>query len=155
MEKKSDILSRIDRRTGMTVPDGYFADFAKRMADSLPDTSLSATVIEPKRSFWNRVRPYAYMAAMFAGIWCMLKMFTMMGGGSADLSIDNYPGVVTALSDDHFVKEYVWPSVDDYDILEDIYSQDDITPEEFFDFDEEEGSHDADNFILPAPADSL
>lgn len=155
MEKKSDILSRIDRQTGMTVPEGYFADFAKRMADSLPDAGLSVSTMEPKRSFWNRVRPYAYMAAMFAGIWCMLKMFTMMGGGSADLSIDNYPGVVTALSDDHFVKEYVWPTVDDYDILEDIYLQDDITPEEFFDFDEDGASLDADSFILPAPADSL
>lgn len=61
------------------------------------------------------------MAAMFAGIWCMMKMFQMMGSGSADLSIDNYPGVITALNNDNFVKDYVFPSVNEYDLLEDIY----------------------------------
>lgn len=132
MEKNSDILSRIDRRTGMTTPDGYFADFADRMIASLPDRAPVAAA--PRRSFWQSVRPYVYMAAMFAGIWCMLKMFTLMGGGTTDLSIDNYPSVVTALNNDHFVNDYLAPAVDDYDLLDDLSSQDDISPEEFFDF---------------------
>lgn len=120
MNEKSDILSQIDRRTGMTVPDGYFADFATRMAASLPDRP-AASAEAVRRTFWQKSRPYVYMAAMFAGIWCMLKMFQLMGGGSTDLSIDNYPGVITALSNDNFVKEYVYPTIDQYDMLEDIY----------------------------------
>lgn len=120
MEKNNDILHKIDRRSGMTVPEGYFAGFASRMAASLPDKPADQTPVM-QRTFWQKIRPYAYMAAMFAGIWCMMKMFQMMGSGSADLSIDNYPGVITALNNDNFVKDYVFPSVNEYDLLEDIY----------------------------------
>ena len=31
-----DILEKVNRNDGMTVPDGYFDDFASRMAASLP-----------------------------------------------------------------------------------------------------------------------
>ncbi len=31
-----DILEKVNRNDGMTVPDGYFDDFATRMAASLP-----------------------------------------------------------------------------------------------------------------------
>lgn len=148
MEKKSDILSRIDRRTGMTVPDGYFADFAKNMALSLPHKEVTEL---PRRSFWQKARPFVYMAAMFAGIWCMMKMFTLMGGANANLDIEHYPGVTTALSNDHFVNEYVAPDVDQFDIYDDLFNQEDITPEEFFDFDPEaESGIDGDeNFVYP------
>lgn len=106
----------------MTVPDGYFADFASGMAAALPEKAANShSAATAQRSFWQRIRPYAYMAAMFAGIWCMMKMFQMMGGGAADLSIDNYPGVITALNNDNFVKDYVFPAIDEYDLLEDIY----------------------------------
>lgn len=142
MDKKSDILTRNNRHSGMTVPEGYFADFVSRMEQTLPEKSQLAPAELHPRTFWQKVRPYAYMAAMFAGIWCMLKMFTMMGGGSADLSIENYKGVTTALTDEHFVKDYVVPDVDDYDFYEDLYNQDEFTPDEFFDFEYSESGSD-------------
>jgi len=37
MKEDKDILSRINHRDGMTAPDGWFDDFASRMADSLPE----------------------------------------------------------------------------------------------------------------------
>lgn len=154
MEKKSDILSRVAHKTGMTVPDGYFADFAARMEQALPERSEMQAVDERPRTLWQRVRPYCYMAAMFAGIWCMLRMFTMMGGAGADLSIDNYPGVSTALANERFVKDYIVPTVDEYDFFEDLYDQDDMTPEEFFDFDSEDTTHDSDHeLVLPTVAE--
>lgn len=154
MEKKSDILSRVDHRSGMTVPDGYFADFAARMEQSLPQRQSLPSLDARPRTLWQRVRPYCYMAAMFAGIWCMLRMFTMMGGGSTDLSIDNYPGVSTALADERFVKDYIVPSVDEYEFYENLYDQEDMTPEEFFDFDAEDVTHDSENeLILPAASE--
>ena len=36
MKEDNDILKTIGRSDGMTVPDGYFADFAERMAGQLP-----------------------------------------------------------------------------------------------------------------------
>ena len=32
-----DILTKVDRNDGMTVPDGYFDDFAAKMMASLPE----------------------------------------------------------------------------------------------------------------------
>lgn len=138
MNKKRDILSEIDRRSGMTVPEGYFDDFAARMATLLPDKQPEALAPPtPKRKLMMRWRPYIYMAAMFAGIWCMMKMFSLMGDKSTDLSIDNYPGVITALSNDNFVKDYVYPDFNEYDIIEDLSSQG-ISPDDFFVFDDED-----------------
>ena len=86
-EKKSDILTSINRRDGMTVPDGFFESFAERMASELPsrpEAEVTPVASRPK-TLWGSIRPYVYMAAMFAGIWCMLKMFTMMNPGDVDL----------------------------------------------------------------------
>lgn len=151
MDKKNDILTRIDRRSGMTVPEGYFADFSARMAQKLPERPTETLRPEPKRSFWQQVRPYAYMAAMFAGIWCMLKVFTGFGASDIDLSLKNYPSVTTALNDEHFVRDYIVPSFDSYDIMEQLSVQEDISPEEFFDIDESVSSSDStdSNIIFP------
>ena len=36
MKTDNDILSRIGKHDGMTVPEGFFDDFAKHMEESLP-----------------------------------------------------------------------------------------------------------------------
>ena len=61
-EKLPEVLERIGRNDGMTVPEGYFADFATRMEGMLP-LNLEAEAPEKayaqqKRSLWMRVRPY-------------------------------------------------------------------------------------------------
>lgn len=129
MKQDNDILSRAGKRTGMTVPEGYFEDFTRRMADSLPPRETP--VLEFKPSLWQRVRPYVYMAAMFAGVWCMLHMFGLMRAGT-DLSIDNNPVLAKAVTNDSFMEEY-FPvdDVNDYDLLQEMYESgvdtDDIT----------------------------
>ena len=142
MDKKLDILKEADRRSGMTVPENYFGDFARMMAEKLPEKP-SVQQASTRRTFWQRSRPYVYMAAMFAGIWCMMKMFSLMGNGSTDLSIDNYPGVITALNNDNFVKDYIYPAIDEYDMIEDMMNEG-ISPDEFFGFDDET-SYEGDN----------
>lgn len=124
MNKQSDILKQVDRRSGMTVPEGYFAEFSARMAASLPNESpsfkeaLEETADRHEMTRWRRIRPYVYMAAMFAGIWCMMKMFSMLGSQNADLSIDNYPGLATALNNETFVNDYVYPNISDDEIID-------------------------------------
>jgi len=143
MEKTNETLDRIGRNSGMTVPEGYFADFAARMTEALPPLHQA----EPqRRTFWRTIRPYAYMAAMFAGIWLMMQMFGMMQSRNVDLSIEDYPGVVTALNDESFVKEYVYPEVDQSQLLDDLYDAG-IAPEEILLYDSNEP--DADHSINP------
>lgn len=138
MKQLPKILTDLDHRDGMTVPEGYFADFASKMAQSLPEKEFQAPA--QKRTLWLRMRPYAYMAAMFAGIWLMMQMFAMIKTSNSDLNIENYPAVTAAINDGHFDNSII--EIDDHEILEslyndgfsaqDLYLEDDsIAPEDF------------------------
>lgn len=102
-----DILTKVDRNDGMTVPDGYFDDFAAKMMASLPEKEWEspASKVMP-RSFWQKVRPYVYLAAMFMGVWCMMKMFDLMRSDSYGLQIENNPVMTAAIGNDHFINDY-------------------------------------------------
>ena len=73
---------------GMTVPEGYFADFAERMSSQLPERPEAECVQAPPavadKSLWQKVRPYVYMAALIAGMLLMLLLFVMLGGDDRD-----------------------------------------------------------------------
>lgn len=120
MDNSKDILQRINRNDGMTVPDGYFADFKCKMAASLPERpELTAPVQFIPRSRWQRVRPYVYMAAMFAGIWCMLKLFTMLTATTAT-PLESNPVIAEALSNDDFVDDCVISDFSQWDVYDQL-----------------------------------
>lgn len=123
MNKDKDILSRLDHKDGMTVPEGYFASFVKHMDEVLPERpELYGTQPAVPRTFWQKVRPYAYMAAMFAGVWCMLKMFTMLTS-SSPLPLETNPVMAEAFSNDTFVNEYVIPDINQWDLYDDLMDE--------------------------------
>lgn len=130
MDNNKDILSKINRRGGMTVPEGYFDDFAARMSEQLPVKQPAPATAD--KSLWFKIRPYVYLAAMFAGIWCMLNLFKVIGSQSTDLSVDNNPVIARALSNDNFVDENYLYDLDEYELLEDMYDMG-LTPEEITD----------------------
>ena len=110
----STILNKYGKDSGFKVPENYFADFNKRMADMLPDVEI--TPIDVKPTMWQRVRPLVYLAAMFAGVWCMMSVFNMLNG-SGDMN--SVRAVAEKLSDDKGnVEDFIMSgSVSDYDIL--------------------------------------
>lgn len=136
---KENILKKVDHRDGMTVPDGFFDDFCRRMEGRLPynEAAESTRILEAPRTLWQRVRPFAYMAAMFAGIWLMVQMFTMIGGSGVDFSVENNEVLSRALSDDNFVYEYIEDDINDREMMEEMYldsiSVDDMTPADSLD----------------------
>lgn len=119
MKEDSDILNKIGQKNGMTVPNGYFEDFAARMANELPEKQ-SFAAITPKTT-WQKIRPYVYMAAMFGGVWCMIKMFSMMTPTPEKLTFDNNATLAAAVSNDDFVDEYYFDGVNEYDLMEEMY----------------------------------
>ena len=130
-DKDNELLSKYGRNDGMTVPEGFFEDFAERLIASLPENAdAEGTRVIPPKTVWQRIRPYVYMAAMFAGIWCMLRMFTMMSGTSTDLSIDNNKILTEALSDENFVIDHVMDDINERELLDEIYD-DSIDVSEF------------------------
>ena len=122
MKQDLNPLQQVGRMDGMTVPDGYFRGFAERMASELPDKQPA--VVEMPRSLWQKTRPYIYLAAMFAGIWCMLQMFAMMGGTgvSGAITPDNNPVLADAIENDSFMDGYYYMAVDEYDLYDDLYA---------------------------------
>ena len=121
---------------GMNVPDGYFASFAENMAAMLPERpELSqAPVAEAPRTMWERLRPYVYMAAMFAGIWLMLQMFVSIDHGRSLAPVEDNPVLADALSTEDFVFDYVYPDLDERDIVDDMLETEEI--DSTFEFDD-------------------
>ncbi len=116
MKQDNDILNKIGRKTGYKVPDGYFEQFAARMTEQLPEREIPQPE-EP--SLWQRVKPYIYMAAMFAGIWLMVRVFVQPQVEKSD--------ELTASTEieDEIIDDYMISSIDDYTIFETLYADND------------------------------
>lgn len=80
-EEDSKILSKLGKKSGFTTPENYFNDFAKNLAEKLPEAA--APEEKEKPNLWVRFRPYVYMAAMFAGVFCMIQVFNLFNGSSS------------------------------------------------------------------------
>ena len=110
----STILNKYGKDPGFKVPENYFADFNQRMTEMLPDIEI--TPVDVKPTMWQRIKPLAYMAAMFAGVWCMMQVFSHftssdMGGVHAVAE--------KMVSDKSNIDDFIMSgSVSDYDILD-------------------------------------
>lgn len=94
MKTEQRLRNKIGNDAGFKVPDGFFEATYARIAAELPER---AAVKPVPLTRWQRLKPYVYLAAMFAGIWCTLKMVTMIGetpGINNPVSLDNPPQLV-------------------------------------------------------------
>ena len=110
----STILKKYGKDPGFKVPENYFDDFNKRMAEMLPDVEITPFDIKP--TMWQRVKPLVYLAAMFAGVWCMMQVFTHF----TDTSNMNSVGAVAEklMNDNSNVEDFIMSgSANEYDIL--------------------------------------
>lgn len=109
----STLLNKYGKDPGFKVPENYFADFNERMSQMLPDVEI--TPVDVKPTMWQRVRPIIYLAAMFAGVWCMMQVFGQFTNRN---TMDNIRAVSEKLVDSDNAEEFIMSgSVSDYDIL--------------------------------------
>ena len=113
-QEDSTILNKYGKDPGFKVPENYFADFNQRMADMLPDVEI--TQVDVKPTLWQRVKPLVYMAAMFAGVWCMMTIFSHL---TSTENINGVQAVAEKLTDDRDnLDDFIMSgAVSDYDIL--------------------------------------
>ncbi len=106
-------------QAGMDVPEGYFDAFAERMAASLPYRPEAEESPEERpaarRTLWQNIRPYVYLAAMFAGVWLMLQMFNIMSGRSHLEPMENNTVLAEAVNNDDFFFDYYLDDISSYD----------------------------------------
>ncbi len=67
MKTELNKLEEIDKtKNPFRIPDNYFAQFNQEIMDRLPEKEI----IVPKTiPMWDRVKPWAYLAALFAGLY--------------------------------------------------------------------------------------
>lgn len=95
--RQEDILKeKYGTDTGFTVPDGYFEELNSRIMSALPPCREVRKEVAVSK--WQRIKPYLYLAAMFAGIWMMMKVFHTVST-SGRLSLDNPPEAIVQLMD--------------------------------------------------------
>ncbi len=112
-KEDSPILNELGKNPGFKVPEDYFEQFNKQMAGMLPDVEITPVDIKP--TTWQRVRPFAYLAAMFAGVWCLMSVFNHFNGSDADKvgKVAEQMG-----TDKENIEDFMMSgSVSDYDIM--------------------------------------
>jgi len=113
-QEDSTLLKKYGKDPGFKVPENYFADFNKRMADMLPDVEI--TPVDVKPTMWQRVKPYAYLAAMFAAAWCVMTLFSHFNSAN---NLNGVRAVAEQLHEDKSnVEDFIMSgAVSDYDII--------------------------------------
>lgn len=91
MRHEEQLKDKYGTDPGFRVPDGYFEDLNLKIMESLPPYPEAPRVVD--MSLWQRVKPYVYLAAMFAGIWIMMKVFHTVSN-SDSLNLDNPPAAI-------------------------------------------------------------
>lgn len=112
MKEDDKLKHRFGTDTGFRVPEGYFDRVFSEIDAKLPEhPGLKPAAPLPR---WQRLKPYVYLAAMFGGIWCTMKMVSMMSdSGPEAVSLDNPPEMIAqAMSTPEVVAQvYSSPSV--------------------------------------------
>ena len=117
MKYEDKISDKTGRSDGLTVPDGFFEQTFSKLQAELPPMEVPKA---PRLTLWQKVRPYVYLAAMFAGIWCMMKMFHTMTA-APEISLETPPALVAQAMDAH-ASEYYAPewSYSDYELEQEL-----------------------------------
>jgi hypothetical protein len=70
MKKELNNLERLKGHNPFKVPDGYFENFTPQMMSRLPEKKYEQPA---KVTMMERIRPWLYMAAVFAGLGLFFK----------------------------------------------------------------------------------
>ena len=119
-DTESELLARLNRKSGMTVPEGYFEAFAQNMSASLPAQPWETGKgnILPSPGIWHKIRPYAYLAAMFCGVWLMMWVFGDILNRTSPQMTDN-PVIASVLGTDRLYDFYN-DNIDEYELMEEL-----------------------------------
>lgn len=93
MRQEDQLKEKYGTDPGFRVPDGYFEELNSRIIAELPPYPEKERVMP--MSLWQRIKPYAYLAAMFAGIWLMMNVFHRVSTSEA-ISLDNPPAAIAS-----------------------------------------------------------
>lgn len=92
MNHEEIIKKKIGKEHGFKAPEGFLEPTYKHVCENLPERK---PVEIPRRTVWQTIRPYVYLAAMFMGLWCTMKIVSSMQISRQEkVSLDNPPALV-------------------------------------------------------------
>lgn len=124
MQKNKDIKDFGIRQTGMKVPDDYFDMFNARMELLLDQENRSTNRLSQPKSakvvrFRPKIKPWIYLAAMFAS--CVVLFQVFMTPLTPEEPILHEAQNVE-IDDSTLFMDALYASVSDYDIYEYLYA---------------------------------
>jgi len=115
MKAKLNELDDLKGKNPFKVPDGYIEEIGKQIMVAIPEESFKATKVISLR---DRVRPWMYLAAAFAGLLIILQIF--IKPVSRDIDQPDNASVLQAFVSDELLQII---SDDDLEYLEFIENQ--------------------------------
>lgn len=86
MKKEESNLDHMKGTNPFSVPEGYFEGLTDRIMAGLPDKSGKET---PVISLMDRIRPWLYLAAVFAGLGLFFKAIVGDSLPTGDMPVDS------------------------------------------------------------------
>lgn len=77
MREEDKILRKVGTENPFKVPEGYFDNLTSEIMTFIPEETPAKVVKMP--TIWDKMKPWAYMAAMFAGAALLIRI-----GSSSD-----------------------------------------------------------------------
>ena len=73
MKEEDKLLKKVGTDNPFTVPEGYFEQLTSEVMNNLPEQQPTP-IVAKEVTMWDRVKPWAYMAAMFVGAALIIKV---------------------------------------------------------------------------------
>lgn len=84
MKEEDTILRKVGTDNPFRVPEGYFEQFSESLMERLPKQATLVPEATKEPTLWDKVKPWVYMAAMFAGAALIIR--TASGGRVDDVA---------------------------------------------------------------------
>lgn len=122
MKEEDNILRKIGTENHFSVPEDYFQRLTTEVMERLPERERKAPVKEI--TTWQRIKPWAYMAAMFAGAALIIRL----ASGSGEKVLPLSESDTETLTDEYLDTAMDHSMLDDYSLY--LYLSEGSTTEE-------------------------
>lgn len=113
MKEEDAILRKVGVENPFQVPEGYFDRLTSEVMSNLPEKETSVFVSK-EPTLWEKVKPWTYMAAMFAGAALIIRIASSNpASDSGDIASDEMEieyisaVVVNSMLDDYALYVYL------------------------------------------------
>lgn len=115
MKEEDKILKKVGTDNPFTVPEGYFENLTSQVMSQLPEQKKQDFQIkQPTR--WDRIKPWTYMAAMFAGAALLINIGKFNPNPFSDSTAINAGNEIELLSDEELDYSLNQSMFDDYSL---------------------------------------